>query len=123
MWLVFLTFLVTTALYGVLLWLACRRVSRHLQGNADAVKAVADHVLIPLLSRRPDDPGEPPPAAIPSGHESSSTRPGEAGAPLRRGQETGGGNAQDANSGLSETSRPAGDPKSGHGIGRGRRPL
>jgi hypothetical protein len=31
---VFLTFLLTTAVYGILLWLACRRVSRYLQGNA-----------------------------------------------------------------------------------------
>jgi hypothetical protein len=54
MFLVFLTFLVTTALYGVLLWLAIRRVSRHLQGNAEAIKAVTDHVLIPLLGRRPE---------------------------------------------------------------------
>lgn len=53
MFLVCLTFLLTTALYGFLLWLAVRRVSRHLQGNAEGVKAVTDHVLIPLLGRQP----------------------------------------------------------------------
>jgi hypothetical protein len=60
MFLVFLTFLLTTAAYGILLWLACRRVSRHLQGNAEAVKAVTDHVLIPLLGRRAEGGREPP---------------------------------------------------------------
>jgi hypothetical protein len=47
-----LTFLLTTALYGVLLWLVCCRVLRHLQGNAEAVKAVTDHVFIPLLGKQ-----------------------------------------------------------------------
>jgi len=52
MLLVFLTFFLTTALYGFLLWLACRRVIKHLQGNAEGAKAVTDHVLIPLLGRQ-----------------------------------------------------------------------
>lgn len=60
MLLIILTFLLTTALYGTLLYLACRRLSRHLQGNPDGVKAVTDHVLIPLLGRRPDSEGEQP---------------------------------------------------------------
>ena len=60
MFLIFLTFLLTTAGYGILLWLACRRVSRHLQGNPEAVKAVTDHVLIPLLCRRPNGENERP---------------------------------------------------------------
>jgi hypothetical protein len=63
--LVFLTFLLTTALYGGLLWLACRRVSRHLQGNPEAVKAVADHVLIPLLGRRQEGGSQPSPGSNP----------------------------------------------------------
>ncbi len=58
MFLVSLTFLLTTAVYGTLFWLACRRVSRHLQGNAEGVKAVTDHVLIPLLGRRPEGESE-----------------------------------------------------------------
>jgi hypothetical protein len=65
MFLVLLTFLLTTALYGGLLWLACRRLSRHLQGNPDAVKAVTDHVLIPLLGRRAE--GEKPLSPAPKG--------------------------------------------------------
>ncbi len=52
MLLIFLTFLLTTAGYGALLWWACRRISRHLRGNPEAVKAVTEHVLIPLLGRR-----------------------------------------------------------------------
>jgi hypothetical protein len=65
MFLVFLTFLLTTALYGVLLWLACRRISRHLHGNAEGVRAVTDHVLIPLFSRRPDSGNEQAAASEP----------------------------------------------------------
>lgn len=60
MLLIILTFLLTTALYGLLLYLACRRISRHLQGNPEGVKAVTDHVLIPLLGRQPDVESERP---------------------------------------------------------------
>lgn len=60
MFLIVLTFVMTTAIYGTLLWLAVRRVSRHLQGNPDGIKAVTDHVLIPLLGRRPDAESERP---------------------------------------------------------------
>lgn len=49
---IFLTFALTTALYGFLLWLAGRRVAKHLQGNAEAVKAVTEHVLLPILGRQ-----------------------------------------------------------------------
>ena len=52
---VFLGFVLTTGVFGGLLWLGFRRVSRHLQGNAEAVKHVADHVLIPLLGRKPEE--------------------------------------------------------------------
>jgi hypothetical protein len=51
---VFLTFLLTTALYGALLFLAFRRVTAHLQGNSEATKNVVEHVLIPLLGRKPE---------------------------------------------------------------------
>ena len=50
--LIFVTFILTTALYGCLLFLACRRVARHLQGNQEAVKAVTEHVLVPVLGRQ-----------------------------------------------------------------------
>lgn len=59
MFLVFLTFLLTTALYGALLWLAVRRVLRHLQGNEDGIKAVTQYVLLPLLGRQPQDDSQP----------------------------------------------------------------
>lgn len=49
---IFLTFIVTTCLYGCFLFLACRRVARHLQGNQEAVKAVTEHVLLPMLGRQ-----------------------------------------------------------------------
>ncbi len=52
MFLIIATFGLTTGLYGFLLWLACRRVARHLQGNAEAVKAVTEHVLLPILGRQ-----------------------------------------------------------------------
>ena len=77
LFLAFLAFLLATAFYGVLLWLACRRVLRHLQGNAEAVRAVTDHVFIPLLGKQagqafapnltegkqPDPTAEAPPKA------------------------------------------------------------
>ena len=51
---VFLTFILTNCVYGCLLFLACRRVARHLQGNQEAVRAVTVHVFMPLLGRRPE---------------------------------------------------------------------
>jgi len=55
---IFAVFLLTTALYGALLFLAFRRVAAHLQGNAEATKSVVDHVVIPLLGRKPQVPVE-----------------------------------------------------------------
>jgi len=54
----FLMFVLMAVGEGVVVWLAFARVSRHLQGNPDGVKAVSEHVLIPLLGRRraEDDP-------------------------------------------------------------------
>jgi len=49
---VLLMFTLTTLLYGVCLWFAARRIARHLQGNGEGVKAVTDHVLVPLLGRK-----------------------------------------------------------------------
>jgi hypothetical protein len=74
LFLMFLTFAMTTAGYGLLLWLAYRRISRHLQGNATAVQAVTDHVLLPLLGCAPAEQREawspnepaPPPAGCPN---------------------------------------------------------
>jgi hypothetical protein len=50
--LVIMTFILTTSVYVCLMWLACRRVAHHLRGNAEAVKAVTEHVLLPMLGRQ-----------------------------------------------------------------------
>jgi len=42
----------TTALYGALGCLAFRRVAAHLKDNPDGVRAVGEHVIIPLLGRK-----------------------------------------------------------------------
>ena len=60
MLLIILTFLLTTAFYAMLLWLAVRRVLRHLQGNEEGIRAITQFVLVPLLGRRPDEENEPP---------------------------------------------------------------
>jgi hypothetical protein len=56
--LMFLTFLLTTALYGALLVFALRRVSAHMQGNSEATQAVAEHILVPLFGRKTEAPPE-----------------------------------------------------------------
>jgi hypothetical protein len=61
MLLIILTFLLTTAFYAILLYLACRRISRHLQRTPEGVKAVTAHVLLPLLNRPPDEETDHPP--------------------------------------------------------------
>jgi hypothetical protein len=57
---IILTFLLTTAAYGVLLWLAVRRVLHHLQGNEEGIKALTRFVLVPLLGRPPVEDDEQP---------------------------------------------------------------
>jgi hypothetical protein len=64
MLLIILTFLLTTALYRTLLYLACRRVLRSLPGNEEGIKAVTQFVLLPLLGRKPEDE-DPAPASEP----------------------------------------------------------
>jgi hypothetical protein len=53
--LMLVTFLLTTGLYGFLFWLAFQRVVNHLRGNPEGVKAVTDHVLLPALGRKPKE--------------------------------------------------------------------
>jgi hypothetical protein len=53
--LMLLTFVATTATYAGLLFLAFRRVARHLQGSPDAMQAVTEHVLVPLLGKKQDE--------------------------------------------------------------------
>jgi hypothetical protein len=55
MTIILLTFVATTAIYAGLLLLAFRRVASHLRGNAEAVQAVTQHVLVPLFGRKRDD--------------------------------------------------------------------
>ena len=49
---VLLTLLATTAMYVALAAWGLRRIVRHLQGNPEAVQAVTEHVLVPLLGRK-----------------------------------------------------------------------
>jgi hypothetical protein len=53
MFLIFLTFVLTTGLYGVLFWFAFRRVLAHLRENAAGRQAFIDHVLMPLFGKGP----------------------------------------------------------------------
>jgi hypothetical protein len=53
------TFICTSLLYAAILFLAFRRVCRHLQGNAVAISVVTEHVLVPLFgSKSPPVPAE-----------------------------------------------------------------
>lgn len=51
-----ITFLLTTALWIGLLAFALRRVVRHMQQNPDAVKALSEHVLVPLFGKKESGP-------------------------------------------------------------------
>ncbi len=54
-------FVLATALWGVLLWLAARRVLRHIRGDAEATRAVVEHVLMPLVGKKPGEDIPPRP--------------------------------------------------------------
>jgi len=56
MFAIIVTFSLTTIVYASLMWLACRRVVHHLRGNPEAVKAVTEHVLLPMLGRKAEQP-------------------------------------------------------------------
>ena len=53
---IFLTWLLTTIVYGALIWFGVQRVVRHLKNNPDGVKAVTEHVLLPLLGKSAEPP-------------------------------------------------------------------
>jgi hypothetical protein len=53
-----ITFLCTSILYAAILFLAFRRVGRHLQGNAAAIAVVTEHVLVPLFGSKALPPNE-----------------------------------------------------------------
>jgi hypothetical protein len=65
MFIILLTFAFTTILYAFLLWLAARRVVRHLQEAPEGVKALTEHLLVPLLGRKPtEEPQSAPTTAV-----------------------------------------------------------
>jgi hypothetical protein len=87
--LIFFTWAATTALYGFLLWLAVRRVMAHLQGNAEATRMVVEHVLMPVIGRRPsqeatDVPAKVDECSLPSASPESREQPQDQGVPADR---------------------------------------
>ncbi len=56
----FITLVVILAALGGLAFLAGRRRAAHVQHHPDALRAIADPVLLPILIKRPEEP--PPPA-------------------------------------------------------------
>jgi len=54
MFLSLFVFLLTTVFYGFVLWLVCRRITRHLQENPEGVKALAA-AMVPLFGRKADE--------------------------------------------------------------------
>jgi hypothetical protein len=50
--LVIMTFILSVAVCACLVWRAGRRVAHHLRGNPEAVNAVTEHVLLPMLGRQ-----------------------------------------------------------------------
>ena len=60
--LVLLSFLLTTAGYGFLVWLAVRRVVEHLRECPEGVAALSEHLLLPVFGKRkPEEVPEPEP--------------------------------------------------------------
>jgi hypothetical protein len=47
-----LTFLLTTAGYGVLIWFGCRRIAAHFRENPAAGRAIFEHVVLPLFKKQ-----------------------------------------------------------------------
>jgi hypothetical protein len=54
-----ITLAVFNAALAALAFLAVRRLMAHMRRTPEAVKAITEHVLLPLFERRPE---EPPPA-------------------------------------------------------------
>ena len=44
---------------GVLVWLAARRVARHLAGNPEAARLISEHLITPLLIGKQEPKPEP----------------------------------------------------------------
>jgi len=56
---VIVTFFLTIICVGIVLWFAARRVTRHLQGNAEGTHAVVEHVVAPLLGGKKAEEKQP----------------------------------------------------------------
>lgn len=54
MFLTFVTFLIVTATFVGVIWFAVYRVATHLRGNDEGVKAVMQHVVLPLFGKKPE---------------------------------------------------------------------
>jgi hypothetical protein len=61
MFLILITFILTTALYAALFWLATRNLARHLQDNPEAIHALSKHLFVPLLGKRAKEDDLPGP--------------------------------------------------------------
>jgi hypothetical protein len=57
---ILLTFMLTTGVYAALLIWACLKIVRHLRYHPHGIQALADHVLLPVLTAG----GETPATAI-----------------------------------------------------------
>ncbi len=44
---------------GVLVWLAARRLARHLAGNPEAARLISEHLITPLLIGKQEPKPEP----------------------------------------------------------------
>ena len=55
-----LTFVGTSVLFALIGSLVCWRIARHLKGNATAVSAVVEHVLLPVFGRSDQAPTPAP---------------------------------------------------------------
>ncbi len=47
------TFLLTNVVNGVVVYYAARKVLRHAQSRPEAMKALVEHLLIPLMGGKP----------------------------------------------------------------------
>jgi hypothetical protein len=58
------TVILTSAAWAGLLWFMLRRVVQHLRSNPDGVKAISEHIFIPMFKRKVEPAAtEPAPQA------------------------------------------------------------
>ncbi len=61
---VFATFVMTAAGLGALEWLLLRQIVCHVQDKPEAVKAILEHVLVPVFGKKVAEPKGPGHAAV-----------------------------------------------------------